>query len=169
MSLYRHSRPLLTVRGASAEDHLGTVFAVLPSDTDGTRDHEMSLRLMVQPPSPEPVIRGVPVPVPVPEPACDPCACLAHHEVEQDGPTEPEEVEGDEPDEAPQASVIVETSADRVSWVAVSEPIGLGVLPVLTGVVVLGPYVRARTVSAGVAHAVEVKLLSDASFRLELA
>jgi len=208
MSLFRHVRPLLTVKSGTTTDQVGPVYAVLPSDSDATPDYAMELRLMVQLPTPPPVIRGVPLPVPD-------CACPVHPApvvsplvvapvalvppvaaapvpialpgpevgsliipapVDDDAPPVDEEVtvEADEvpvpePVEVPVATVVVETSTDRVSWAAVSEPIVVNELPVFTDVVVLGPYVRARTSSAGLDHEVEVKLLANASFRLELA
>ena len=64
--------------------------------------------------------------------------------------------------------MVVETSADRKRWVPVHEPIDLEALPLLTEEVVLGPYIRARTVAEG-EHQVDVHLLGSASYRLELA
>ena len=212
MSLFRHVRPLLTVRSGHTTDQVGPIYAVLPSDSDATPDYAMELRLMVQLPSPPPVIRGVPLPIP---PAGHDCVCPVHPApvatpvvvapapslvtpsaaapvavavpgpevgapvvpvvpVADDAPADEAAVEEDEapvpePVAAPVATVVVETSTDRVSWAAVSEPIAVHELPVFTDVVVLGPYVRARTSSAGLDHEVEVKLLANASFRLELA
>lgn len=211
MSLFRHVRPLLTVRSGTTTDQVGPVYAVLPSDSDTTPDYAMELRLMVQLPTPPPVIRGVSLPVLLPSQGC---ACPVHPApvvsplvlapvalvppvaaapvpialpgpevgsliipapVDDDTPVEEEvtveedEVPVPEPVEVPAATVVVETSTDRVSWTAVSEPIAVNALPVFTSVVVLGPYVRARTLSAGLDHEVEVKLLANASFRLELA
>ena len=209
MSLLRHVRPLLTVRGATT-DQVGPIYAVLPSDSDTTPDYAMELRLMVQPPTPPPVVRGYPLPglpeicacpvhptpvvtpvvaapiaTPVPVVPTSPVPAIpgpdvgspvvpapvgdAVPPVEEDGAVEDEPVPVEVPVPVPQASVVVETSTDHVSWAAVSEPIGVNELPVFTDVVVLGPYVRARTSSAGLAHEVEVKLLANASFRLELA
>ena len=215
MSLFRHVRPLLTVRSGTTTDQLGPVYAVLPSDSDTTPDYAMELRLMVQLPTPPPVIRGVPLPG---LPSGQDCVCPVHPapvaspvvvapvpaavppiepapvavgvpgpEVgepvaptddapndEPEGPADEVPVEEDEvpepePEPVPIATVVVETSTDRVSWAPVSEPVAVSELPVFTDVIVLGPYVRARTSSAGLDHEVEVKLLANASFRLELA
>lgn len=176
MSLYRHVRPVLSMREPADESHTGPVFVVFPSDTDPTPDHALGFRLLVQPVAEPQVVVGAPVPEPVPvEAPALPRVPVGTVVPRAPLPPSPEPVEaGPEEDleevepEPVGATVVVETSADRKRWVPVHKPIDLEALPLLTEEVVLGPYIRARTVAEG-EHQVDIHLLGTASYRLELA
>ena len=161
MSLHRHVKPLLSVQ-ASLTDQVGKTFAILPSDADRALDHNSSWYLFIQPPvAPSPPVG----PTPVEEPPC-PCP-PALGPVGVADLVEVEPPLGDAVQLVP--TVVVETSADGVSWVDVMEPLPLDVLPRLVGPLVLGPYIRARTVFHGAqTHSVVVNVASNAPFRLEL-
>ena len=179
MSLYRHVRPVLQMREPATESQTSRVYVVIPSDTDPTPDHALGFRLLVQAvessevgatPAPQPavvpvvpasVLPSVPVGMVVPTAPLPPAP----------GPVEPAPEEDELEEVQPEpvgASLVVETSADRRRWVPVHEPIDLEALPLLTEEVVLGPYVRARTLAES-HHQVDVHLLGSASYRLELA
>ncbi len=166
MSLHRHVKPLLSIQAGLA-DQVGKTYAILPSDADRALDHSSTWYLFIQLPAPP----SVPTNPPGGGTTCCPCppACaptevpnLAHVAV----------VERPEVDIAPPeltvSTVVVETSPDGVSWVDIMDPLELDALPTLMGPLVLGPYVRAKTVSHGSStHSVEVILASNAPFRLE--
>ena len=139
MSLFRHVRALLEVRAPTNEPQTGTTWLLLATDPD--TEPRLDLRVWVQP-EPEPT-------VPLP-PECEASAPIPP-------PNNP----------GPQAEVIVETSVDRVVWMPVHVPFVLRDRPALSPAVVLGPYVRARTLSHGQPHTAHVKLLGNASFKLE--
>ena len=146
MSLFRHTRPLLDVRTPSDDDHDGEIWLLMVTDPD--MEPKLQLRIWVQP-EPDPK-------EPPPPPDCkDPDAVEV---------PEPAKLEGDD-----WAEVIVETSVDREVWLPVHAPFALQDRPAMSPPVVLGPYVRARTVSHGISHTARVKLLGNTSFRLESA
>lgn len=176
MSQYRHVRPVLSMREPTTASHMGPVYVLFPSDTDPTPDHALGSRRLVQVVVPTEVAAAAPVPerpparptLPrVPVGSVVPVAPLPRApdsaEAEEDEP-EREEVEA----QPVGSTVIVETSADRKRWLPVHEPIELDSLPLLTEEVVLGPYVRARTLAEG-EHQVDVHPLGSASHRLDLA
>lgn len=151
MSLFRHVRALLELASSTGDDHVGRTWLILPSDADQTPDHALEMRVWVQPaaaPAPEP---------PAPQP-CPPEAVVG-----RPVPTVTHDVE---PEERP-LRVVIETSVDKVTWTRAHPPIAVGDDVRLTRVVVLGPYVRARTLGNGVAHGATVYLLSNGAFRLE--
>ncbi|MCB9686020.1 MAG: hypothetical protein H6738_24480 [Alphaproteobacteria bacterium] len=183
MSLYRHVRPVLSMREPAHESQTGPVFVIFLSETDPTPDHALGFRLLVQAlgvPEAVVVAPAAPAPVPAPPPSpvlprlpvgsAVPRAPLPAAPAPAPAPEEdaPEPAEPVEHEPIGGGTVVIETSADRKQWVPVHEPIDLEALPLLTDEVVLGPYVRART-EAEVEHQVDVHLLGTASYRLELA
>ncbi len=166
MSLHRHVKPLLTIQ-PGLTDQVGKTYAILPSDADRALDHSSTWYLFIQPAPPL-------VPTDPPGGGTGDCCCPCPPVLNPDAGPNAARVEADLPDGAdappdlPVSTVVVETSADGVSWVDVVEPLALDALPTLMGPLVLGPYIRARTESHGdPTRSVVVIVASNAPFRLE--
>ena len=182
----------------SSEPEVGNTFALLPSDADDTSDHVLCFRVVAQHVQPEPSADPVvPDPVVVAPTVPDDDADVAAVPDDADAPTLPlipttpigptvpvTPVDPIAPtptivplvpvmlaasaDVAAGVEIVVETSVDREQWFEATAPIGLEALPLMTGDLELGPYVRART-TGDAQHQVEIHLMATGAYQLEIA